>query len=238
MSFLRSSAIRAASLTCAARRPASFVRSAELQPWQRAVQRRAYASGHGHGEAKASEVPWMAAAAAGTIGGLFFVVNQDLGHGPGHDEDHHAEAHETHGKNEGQEDSEEDSNEADKNDEQKDDESQDSNKPGNGKPDKQKAADASKDGSKADGSGEAAPDKSDKPDPRGKPKSSNETSGKQEGLSNADTHHSSQISKQDDKSKKGEGVAETAKLKGTVSTDRPPAENKEERGKAQQDKNA
>lgn len=76
------------------------------------------------------------------------------------------------------------------------------------------------------------------PDPRGKPKSSNETSGKQEGLSNTDTHHSSQISKQDDKSKKGEGVAETAKLKGTVSTDRPGAENKEERGKAQQDKDA
>jgi hypothetical protein len=63
-------------------------------------------------------------------------------------------------------------------------------------------------------------------------------SGKQEGLSNSDTHHSSEISKQDQKSKKGEGVAETAKLKGTVSTDRPGAENKEERGKAQVDKDA
>lgn len=46
-------------------------------------------------------------------------------------------------------------------------------------------------------------------------------SGKQEGISNDDTHHTSQIAKQDEKSKKGEGVAETAKLKGTVSTDRP-----------------
>jgi hypothetical protein len=46
-------------------------------------------------------------------------------------------------------------------------------------------------------------------------------SGKQEGMSNSDTHHTSQISKHDEKSKKGEGVAETAKLKGTVSTDRP-----------------
>lgn len=73
-------------------------------------------------------------------------------------------------------------------------------------------------------------------DPRGKPKSTNETSGKQEGLSNADTHHSSEISKQDDKSKKGEGVADTAKLKGTVSVDRPGAENKEERGKAAMEK--
>lgn len=39
-----------------------------------------------------------------------------------------------------------------------------------------------------------------------------------------------------EKSKKGEGVADTAKLKGTVSTERPGAENKEERGKAEQDK--
>jgi len=61
-------------------------------------------------------------------------------------------------------------------------------------------------------------------------------SGKQEGLSNADTHHTSQISKQPEKSKKGEGVAESAKLKGTVSTNRPGPENKEERGKAQMEK--
>jgi hypothetical protein len=63
-------------------------------------------------------------------------------------------------------------------------------------------------------------------------------SGKQKGLSNGETHHSSQISKHPEKSKKGEGVAETAKLQGTVSTERPGAENKEERGKAQMDKDA
>jgi hypothetical protein len=57
-------------------------------------------------------------------------------------------------------------------------------------------------------------------------------------LSNDNTEHTSQISKQPEKSKKGEGVAETAKLQGTVSTERPGAENKEERGKAQQDKDA
>ena len=57
-------------------------------------------------------------------------------------------------------------------------------------------------------------------------------------MSNDDTHHTSQISEHDEKSKKGEGVAETAKLQGTVSTERPGAENKEERGKAQQDKDA
>lgn len=84
---------------------------------------------------------------------------------------------------------------------------------------------------------DASPDKSDKvsvlirtrtlnadyrqANPRKQAKSSNETSGKQEGISNDDTHHTSQISKQEEKSKKGEGVAESAKLKGTVSTDRP-----------------
>lgn len=76
------------------------------------------------------------------------------------------------------------------------------------------------------------------PSPRKEPKSFNETSGKQQGLSNDETHHSTQISEDDEKSKKGEGVAETAKLKGTVSTDRPGAENKEERGKSSIDKDA
>ena len=57
-------------------------------------------------------------------------------------------------------------------------------------------------------------------------------------MSNDDTHHSTDISNNPEKSKKGEGVAETAKLKGTVSTERPGAENKEERGKDSVDKDA
>lgn len=59
------------------------------------------------------------------------------------------------------------------------------------------------------------------PDPRKEPKSQNETSGKQQGLSNDDTHHPVQAGEEDTKSSKGEGVAETAKLKGTVSPERP-----------------
>jgi hypothetical protein len=62
-----------------------------------------------------------------------------------------------------------------------------------------------------------------------------DTSGKQEGMSNADTKHTSDIHNDPQKSKKGEGVAETAKLKGTVSTERPGAES-DQRGKAKQDK--
>ena len=70
------------------------------------------------------------------------------------------------------------------------------------------------------------------PSPRKEDKSDNEMSGKQEGLSNTDTHHSSQVSKQDDKSKKGEGTPETAKSMGTVDPNRPMAES-DDRGKRQ-----
>jgi hypothetical protein len=46
-------------------------------------------------------------------------------------------------------------------------------------------------------------------------------SGKQAGLSNDDTHHTYKHGEDPNKSKKGEGVVDTAKLKGTVSVDRP-----------------
>lgn len=52
----------------------------------------------------------------------------------------------------------------------------------------------------------------------------NHQSGKQEGISNTDTKHSTEIDKMPDKSKKAEGGPETAKVKGTVRTDRPPPE--------------
>ncbi len=44
--------------------------------------------------------------------------------------------------------------------------------------------------------------------------------GKQAGLSNTDTKHSTDIGKDPDKSKKGEGVPETAKVQGTVNPSR------------------
>ena len=46
-------------------------------------------------------------------------------------------------------------------------------------------------------------------------------SGKQEGLSNTDTKHSTKLEEDPDKSKKGEGTPETAKSKGTVDPNRP-----------------
>jgi hypothetical protein len=53
------------------------------------------------------------------------------------------------------------------------------------------------------------------------PKSQNEMSGKQQDLDNDDTGHSTPIADNPNKSSKGEGEAETAKLKGTVDTNRP-----------------
>ncbi|TVY33259.1 hypothetical protein LSUB1_G007186 [Lachnellula subtilissima] len=51
--------------------------------------------------------------------------------------------------------------------------------------------------------------------------SQNTQSGKQEGLSNTDTKHSTDITNNPDKSHKGEGVPETAKTKGAVDPNRP-----------------
>lgn len=53
------------------------------------------------------------------------------------------------------------------------------------------------------------------------PLDQNHTSGKQAGLSNTDTKHSQDISADPEKSKKGEGAPETAKLQGPVDPRRP-----------------
>lgn len=45
-------------------------------------------------------------------------------------------------------------------------------------------------------------------------------SGKQKGLSNTDTKHSTDVQNDSGKSKKGEGAPETAKLQGTVDPNR------------------
>jgi hypothetical protein len=52
-------------------------------------------------------------------------------------------------------------------------------------------------------------------------KTGDDMSDKQSGLSNTDTAHSTDPNKDETKSSKGEGTAETAKVKGTVQTDRP-----------------
>ncbi|KZM24739.1 uncharacterized protein EKO05_0005322 [Ascochyta rabiei] len=258
MSFIRSTALRASSVARAAR-PAIRV----AQPLRQSIQRRTYASGHGHGEAKSSDVPWMAAAVASTVGGLYVILTQDLSHGSHDEHADHEEKHEEAPEEEAPAEEEEEEatdqtnvevpkvekSDANAEDSAKDEsEKTDNKEEGTHSESREKKAEDKKaehkeekaqaSQEKVDNENEASPDKSDKPNPRKEPKSFNEMSGKQQGMSNDDTHHTSQISKQPEKSKKGEGVAETAKLKGTVSTDRPGAENKEERGKASMDKDA
>lgn len=46
-------------------------------------------------------------------------------------------------------------------------------------------------------------------------------SNKQRGMSNADTRHSTDLSENPEKSNKGEGTVETAKVKGTIDPNRP-----------------
>ena len=103
----------------------------------------------------------MAAGVAGTVGGLYFVLTQDLGHGPGHDEDHHAEAHETHGKNGGQDDEgDKDKSQGGPKDELK---SKSKNAPAEeGDTEEPKGTVPSGDKPKNDESGHPSPDRSDK----------------------------------------------------------------------------
>ncbi|TVY17827.1 hypothetical protein LARI1_G004794 [Lachnellula arida] len=68
------------------------------------------------------------------------------------------------------------------------------------------------------GEGDSPEDQSATSGPAG---SQNTQSGKQEGLSNTDTKHSTDITNNPDKSSKGEGVPETAKTKGPVDPNRP-----------------
>ncbi|KAL8654824.1 MAG: hypothetical protein Q9226_003282 [Calogaya cf. arnoldii] len=67
---------------------------------------------------------------------------------------------------------------------------------------------------------------SDKAAPAKPPSGPNTTSQKQEGLSNTSTKHSTDLDSSPEKSKKGEGVVETAKVKGAVDPGRPQAENR------------
>ncbi|PVH99148.1 hypothetical protein DM02DRAFT_672879 [Periconia macrospinosa] len=259
MSFVRSTVLRASSFgRCA--RTARLVRTAELQqPWQRAIQRRSYASAHGSdSSAKKSDLPWAISAVAGTALGLYVVMGQDTGH----HEEHHDEAHDKHAEesheeapekeeekpeekaDEKSEDQPEEKSEekAEEKSEEKAEEKADEKseeKPEEKTEEKSEPEPESKSEEKKEDkvvASSKSPDETDPPHPAKPPKSTNEMSGKQEGFSNSDTKHTDPIDNQPGKSKKGEGFAESAKVKGTVSTDRPPVENKEERGKPKMNK--
>ncbi|MCJ1355201.1 MAG: hypothetical protein MMC33_005192 [Icmadophila ericetorum] len=76
-----------------------------------------------------------------------------------------------------------------------------------------------KQGEQESGSGD-----DDNPAPSKESKGGDTISGKQEGLSNTNTKHSTDLTNNPEKSRKGEGGPDTAKVKGTVKTDRPTPE--------------
>ncbi|KAF2873493.1 hypothetical protein BDV95DRAFT_345140 [Massariosphaeria phaeospora] len=230
MVLIRPTALRASAIARFAR-PTKSIRTVERQPWQRTLQRRTYASSHGdHGTSKKSDLPWAATGAVGFAAGLYVILNQDLSHGEGH---HGEPPHSNKNEDADEEAADEDESEADEGhgeedkkddteDDQKDDESEDKKKE-QSKGGKDKAAED--------------PAQSDSANPHKEPKSTNETSGKQAGLSNDDfKFKASNVSDDPQKSKKGEGAVETAKLKGTVDVNRPGPENKEERGNSTMNK--
>ncbi|KNG52602.1 hypothetical protein DDE82_001611 [Stemphylium lycopersici] len=229
MQSLRLAKLRAASAASTTRFkkcPRGFL----FRQSQNGIQRRSIGSMGSNPEAKTSDMTVMTGLAMAT-GGLYLALSHDLR--PLSNRDHQANLR-PHPTQPGKLVGENDENMRNHRIQNRDDPSA----PGAGRPDQDVGTRGHlpNDSPKAMNPGAISPDVADTPDPRGKPRSFNYMSGKQEGLSNGNTHHSSQISKQPEMSKKGEGVAETAKLKGTVSTNRPGPENKDERGKAQMEK--
>jgi len=186
----------------------------------RQIARRAYASG-GHGSAKAgSDAPWAAGAVGVTVPACWYLLSNAPDTSHGHDD--HGDAHgESHGEE--HEEAPKDEGEGEKSD--------DTEEKGDGSEDEKDTdtPDTSEDEGEGDGKGkplgEAADPRGDDPKDKAatsKPAGSQNTqSGKQEGLSNTDTKHSTDITSNPEKSKKGEGVPETGKAKGTVDPKRP-----------------
>lgn len=151
----------------------------------------------------------LATAIVITIPSCYYILQPFATHDSGHGHEEHAEqSHGEKGEGEGKEEKADDEGKAEKsgegNDEGGDDKSDSDSK---GSPAKKEYKGPESRGTeigKGVSSGSA--------DDQGK---------KQEGLSNTDTKHSIDISQSPEQSKKGEGTAETAKVKGTIKPDRP-----------------
>lgn len=250
MVLVRSHVLRSAAQQLARPVARSSFRSAgRQQPWQRiaqSVSRRGYASSHGeagHGQAK-SDLPWAIGAVAFTVPGVWYMLQP----GEAHHADHH-EAHEekheepkqeeapkeepkeepkAEAKEESKEEPKEESKEESKDDskdESKDKPKEDSKDESKEEPKKDESPkeeskeEAPKEDSKSDT--DAKGSAKDKPAASKEALSQNQTSGKQQGLSNTDTKHSTDVDNDPSKSKKSEGSVDTAKSKGTISPNRP-----------------
>ncbi|PMD46133.1 hypothetical protein L207DRAFT_507072 [Hyaloscypha variabilis F] len=208
----------------------------------RQVARRGYASG-GHGNAKAGgDAVWAAGAVAVTVPTCWYLLSNGPDTAHGHD-DHgdshgsaHAEEHEEEPKDEetegeksddadGKEEESEKSEDSDSEDDKKDDTpdtsddegEDDDNNTKTAKPDAKGGIKKKSESKNAIKAGDTV-DKAATSKPAG---GKNTQSGKQEGLSNTDTKHSTDIASDPSKSSKGEGTPETGKAKGSVDPKRP-----------------
>lgn len=216
----------------------------------RQVVQRGYASG-GHESAKAGgDTLWAVGAIGVTVPTCWYLLSSspDTAHGHGDHGDSHAESHdgeEAESKDEPEEkqeesdekdgeksedsESEAEDKESDTPDTSDDEGGEETKKDGNivksipdAKGPNKKRLESEKgikQGETSTESGEGEPDdKAAASKPVG---GKNSQSAKQEGLSNTDTKHSTNITDSPDHSTKGEGAPETAKVKGTVDPARP-----------------
>jgi len=246
MAFARASAVRGALRATRTSRPVV----ARPQVWQQ-LGRRTYANGHS--AEKGSDLPWFIGAVAITVPTCFFLLRggDDHGHGAPRHEVHFPKKQEKKDDSKAEEASEKKSDDLEAKAESKDEEKSDdsaidsegkdvdtpetsddeeaSSKDGENVPDAKgdnkkriESAKGMKQGEVDDTVEEGAP--KDKAASSKEAGSQNTQSGKQEGLSNTDTKHSIDVTHDSEKSKKGEGIPESSKSKGTVDVNRPQPE--------------
>ncbi|RDW88801.1 hypothetical protein BP6252_00833 [Coleophoma cylindrospora] len=232
MAFSRAAALRScfrAGRPTAARPTSQFLRQ---------VARRGYASG-GHESHASSDAPWAAGALIVTVPTCWFLYQNGpdtSSHGHGGHGDDHAKKHEEP-KKEAKKESKDEPEEKPEASEEKKDEPEKSEKSDDSESADEKSTDTP-DTSDDEEEPKSAPDtkgteqgkteetgESEEPKDKAaasKPAGSENTqSGKQEGLSNTDTKHSTDVTESSDKSSKSEGDPESAKSKGTVDSKRP-----------------
>ncbi|RDW94625.1 hypothetical protein BP5796_00388 [Coleophoma crateriformis] len=194
----------------------------------RQVARRGYASG-GHESHASSDAPWAAGALIVTVPTCWYLYKNGpdtSSHGHGGHGDDHAKKHEEP-KEESKDEPEEkpEASEEKKDEPEKSEKSDDSESADEKPTDTPDTSDDEEEKSAPDAKGSEETDASEEPKDKpaaSKPAGSENTqSGKQEGLSNTDTKHSTDVTENPEKSTKSEGEPETAKLKGTVDSKRP-----------------
>ncbi|KAK6584878.1 hypothetical protein PZA11_003102 [Diplocarpon coronariae] len=216
--------------------------------------RRGYSSGHETAKAGGDAI-WAAGAVAVTVPATWWILSNapESHHNDHHGEEHGEQEHEEGSEEE--EESEENPEETSGNADAKSDDSNRSDEAGSDEDNKEantpltsddegqgeessekntkKIIPDAKGGNKkriesnqAIKAGETDPDDSSDKAAASKPiGDKNSQTSKQEGLTNTDTKHSTDITNDPEKSKKGEGAPDTAKVKGTVDPKRPQPEN-------------